>query len=696
MSDITANVVVSMPSQLFTMARSFKAVANGEIYIGKIDTDPVNPENRVQVYVENEDGSHVPVSQPIIINAAGYPVYNGQIAKFVTVQGHSMAVYDAYGAKQFYFPNILKYDPDQLEQRLAGSAGAGLIGYGETTIDQVLYHTPEEFKTTTNTIDDAISLCLSACSTDGKRAWLRNTYQISQTIHVPVGVYVQLDGTIEIISDIDGIHLTRESKLIGGGTVIRSRSLDSYTKTAVIIYGIRSGRTIGCVDNILSGIRIMNGWVDYSNDSFGIVIDPTKMTGNGVRLLAGSWAEGYTTEKSNEYCWKNHINNIFIEGYNNGISIRTYADANFITWVNGNKFSQLSFNRCVQNIRIDAEMYHPDTQDIRGEASDNEFSQIDIQWYSGITNEVIFCSGRMNTFEVHVHDYPSSNTGACVKFNYFISGVPTNLTAPMPRDNVIKVTGFGAGSINRSCDRWGNWLYERWQGQNRVVAPGALTDNFIPEDMAPSGQSPKTNHYLPVVDDCLAYSTQRKTSPVSVTLYVNGSLASLSNPVRMFNPIMENFAETPTLNSGDYFDLNIILPSPISAKFVGFSFGELSWATSYTPRIRMYDSSSNLLYDRVLSGASVVTGHIDIGSVKSIQLSVTNITGSGKFPISRAFAKAGNIISNGFINPASTVPFVDDITIDRANGGLKLWTPDGTKQYKISVNNSGVVIATLL
>ncbi|EJR4815462.1 hypothetical protein NV141_004042 [Escherichia coli] len=114
MTDITANVIVSMPSQLFTMARSFKAVANGKIYIGKIDTDPVNPENQIQVYVENEDGSHVPVLQPIIINAAGYPVYNGQIAKFVTVQGHSMAVYDAYGAQQFYFPNVLKYEPDQL------------------------------------------------------------------------------------------------------------------------------------------------------------------------------------------------------------------------------------------------------------------------------------------------------------------------------------------------------------------------------------------------------------------------------------------------------------------------------------------------------------------------------------------------------------------------------------------------------
>ncbi|MBY8719334.1 phage tailspike protein [Escherichia coli] len=139
MTDITANVVVSMPSQLFTMARSFKAVANGEIYIGKIDTDPVNPENQIQVYVENEDGSHVPVPQPIIINAAGYPVYNGQIAKFVTVHGHSMAVYDAYGAQQFYFPNVLKYDPDQLRQDLASQGGVNLVNGAISQEDLVLH-----------------------------------------------------------------------------------------------------------------------------------------------------------------------------------------------------------------------------------------------------------------------------------------------------------------------------------------------------------------------------------------------------------------------------------------------------------------------------------------------------------------------------------------------------------------------------
>lgn len=138
MSDsITANVVIGMPSQLFTLARSFKANANGKIYISKIDTPPgemTDPDNYVQVYLENEDGSHVPMAQPIIINSGGFPVYNGQIAKFVTVEGHAMAVYNAYNVQEFYYPNVLKYDPDQFEQRLAGPNGAYVIGHDSNTV----------------------------------------------------------------------------------------------------------------------------------------------------------------------------------------------------------------------------------------------------------------------------------------------------------------------------------------------------------------------------------------------------------------------------------------------------------------------------------------------------------------------------------------------------------------------------------
>ena len=192
MSDITANVVVSMPSQLFTMARSFKAVANGKIYIGKIDTDPVNPENQIPVYLEREDGKHVQVEQPIVINSAGYPVYNGQIAKFVTVQGHSMAVYDSYGTQQFYFPNVLKYDPDQFRSELALPSGASLIGVQpQGNLAQMRPHiTPEMFGAVGDGVTDdtiAIRAAFQAGSDFKIAVWgSGKTYGVTSTLWMQV------------------------------------------------------------------------------------------------------------------------------------------------------------------------------------------------------------------------------------------------------------------------------------------------------------------------------------------------------------------------------------------------------------------------------------------------------------------------------------------------------------------------------
>ncbi|ELZ1159360.1 hypothetical protein SPO15_003672 [Escherichia coli] len=193
MTDITANVIVSMPSQLFTMARSFKAVANGKIYIGKIDTDPVNPENRIQVYVENEDGSHVPVSQPIIINAAGYPVYNGQIAKFVTVQGHSMAVYDAYGAQQFYFPNVLKYDPDQFRAIIESPEGAGHVGY------QYRRNTGSTMRMVSDVLDERVSLWDFHCDSSGNVIQPGPTVDSRQCIQKAIDAIYEAGGGTLII-----------------------------------------------------------------------------------------------------------------------------------------------------------------------------------------------------------------------------------------------------------------------------------------------------------------------------------------------------------------------------------------------------------------------------------------------------------------------------------------------------------------
>ncbi|PLR40312.1 hypothetical protein CYR32_00795 [Chimaeribacter coloradensis] len=128
MSEINANVIISMPSSPFTLATSFKAASGGSVYIGKVNTDPFHPENQVQVYLEKREGEIVPVAQPLLLNSAGYLVYEGAIAKFVTDKNHSMTVFDASNVPQFYYPDILKYEPDQFKRQLSGSDGLKYIG----------------------------------------------------------------------------------------------------------------------------------------------------------------------------------------------------------------------------------------------------------------------------------------------------------------------------------------------------------------------------------------------------------------------------------------------------------------------------------------------------------------------------------------------------------------------------------------
>ncbi|GAB5071282.1 hypothetical protein SedNR2807_14680 [Citrobacter sedlakii] len=153
MSDTTGKVIVSMPNQLFSMPRTFKAIANGKIYIGNPDTDPVNPDNQIQVYIENEAGTKIPVPQPLVINAGGYPVYNGQIARFLTDRNHSMAIYDAYGVQQFYFDSILNFDPYQLDASKIPVDGGGNLQQA------IVIKTPQQFGAIGDGVaDDTLSL----------------------------------------------------------------------------------------------------------------------------------------------------------------------------------------------------------------------------------------------------------------------------------------------------------------------------------------------------------------------------------------------------------------------------------------------------------------------------------------------------------------------------------------------------------
>ncbi|HHT7961619.1 TPA: phage head-binding domain-containing protein [Escherichia coli] len=320
MTDITANVVVSMPSQLFTMARSFKAVANGKIYIGQVDTDPVNPENQIQVYVENEDGSHVPVSQPIIINAAGYPVYNGQIAKFVTVQNHSMAVYDAYGAQQFYYPDLLKYSPDQLRAELSGPDGASLVGYGGTTVKielEILKATHDSLidKTGFNAIGRFLNLSeLRSCVPEeaGQIVYVASAASTTHAEnHLGGGFFESVDN-IQAWADDGGIVIKPET-----GTMVWRRI--NFTTYDMQFWGVKPD---GSTDNAASITKATN----YARSNRIILDAPAGdiYTSEMVPIYSNMGIRGAGTKAEGTVFWKT-TNNAF--PYKNGNTVVESIDA---------------------------------------------------------------------------------------------------------------------------------------------------------------------------------------------------------------------------------------------------------------------------------------------------------------------------------------------------------------------------------
>lgn len=273
MSDIVPNIVVSQPAQLFTLARSFKANANGKVYIGHIDTDPVNPANQIQVYIDPEDGSEpIPVAQPIVINAGGYPVYNGQIAKFVTVQGHSMAVYDAYGAQQFYYPNVRKYDPDQFQYKLSNtddvSLGDALIGVKQpiSNSSKRTQHDKNfdrisilDFANAAglNIAGDGVADCTAAIQAaanyskaSGKAIYFpAGNYLIKDSISIPVGDHYSKNG-VAFIGDGKG------------STRITKDTVGTVNATYNAIFLVDEGYNF-----TLKGIMLL----DQTADSYGIV-----------------------------------------------------------------------------------------------------------------------------------------------------------------------------------------------------------------------------------------------------------------------------------------------------------------------------------------------------------------------------------------------------------------------------------------
>lgn len=302
MSDITANVVVTNPRPIFTDSRSFRAVANGRVFIGKIDTDPTIPSNQIPVYIQNEDGSKVQISQPLIINAAGKIVYGGQLVKIVTEQGHSMAIFDAYGAQVDYIANVLKYDPDQFKSQLANTTDPTL---GDALVGVKQPFTGSVGRTQHDKNIDLVSVKDFGAKGDGTtddtaaiQASIDALYPAGGMVYFPKGIY----------KIIDTINITNIPIHIKGDGVMSTAIVQAGEGKGGIKFVSNTPSNAPGSDNLLINIlQFSDISVNKGASGDGIAVDASwsLMTSNSPQFITERFRI-YSSSNAN-FCWEGAV-----------------------------------------------------------------------------------------------------------------------------------------------------------------------------------------------------------------------------------------------------------------------------------------------------------------------------------------------------------------------------------------------------
>ncbi|MEP8639591.1 hypothetical protein [Enterobacter kobei] len=220
---------------------------------------------------------------------------------------------------------------------LAGAGGSQLVGNGKDTVNNFLYHTPDEFLTAGD-MNAAFSSSLAASLSDGKPTWVKGSKTLSVAQSIPEAVTIDNDGVINSSASAGALSVSSSSRISGGvinvtvpgiavktgtGTVIDARvndivatgSVTSSTSAASAIQsaGTRdfrlnnaklSGFSTG-VELTLTSRAVING-VNVSSSYFhsalgaggyGVLLQgATDSIINNLQFVAGntSTADGYT------------------------------------------------------------------------------------------------------------------------------------------------------------------------------------------------------------------------------------------------------------------------------------------------------------------------------------------------------------------------------------------------------------------
>lgn len=543
---------------------------------------------------------------------------------------------------------------------------------------------------------DKINYAAEICRKGGLILWIPNkTYQFNKTIEFK-DINVQWDGTLELCSNVIGVVCKYNVNLVGNPFIVRSRSLDYFDKTMVMLTSSKEKingkwKTKGCVENKISQLNILNGWIDYQAFSNGKVLDSTKLTGRGLVLLAGSWTAGLTNQRAHEYVWRNFVSDIYVDGFEQPYVLEAVIDDitpnRWITWVNGNKLHNLCARRFRQGFTVTSPLLRPNGK-IGGEVAGNTCASLDFQWSREGTESFLVCEGRNNKFELMGWDAPKTaiNTIKFLRGNTFPPGYGE------AAGNIVELYGATLRHLNGSD--LSPLVYESNPGLNTFIAEGFQGRNLMPESSPPTVGSTLTNSYIPKLDNFLAFINDRPGCRVK--LFKNGHIHTKVDLAPMFDFNPES-AVRLTVKAGDEYKVVISLENAINHfNMVGSTLGYNNLTSDKLKiDIDLHDRHKKSVYSsRQTLKTANVTGFMNAANIKTIVITYSGFDRDGKLNISSIYGQTYNRnAAQGVMTADGSCWMQDDIKINKAGAGVVIRDEVNGQLYRIAVANGELKLA---
>ncbi|MCD9462533.1 hypothetical protein GLP30_10550 [Photobacterium phosphoreum] len=535
---------------------------------------------------------------------------------------------------------------------------------------------------------DKINYAAEICRKGGLILWIPNkVYRFNKTI-VLKDINVQWDGTLELCSNVVGVVFKYNVNLTGNPFILRSRSLDHFDKAMVMLTSSTEKvngkwKTKGCVENKISQLNILNGWIDYEESSNGKVLDSSKLTGRGLVLLAGSWTAGLTTQRSHEYVWRNFVSDVYVDGFEQPYVLEAVIDDinpnRWVTWVNGNKLHNLCARRFSQGFVVKSPLLRPNGK-IGGEVAGNTCASLDFQWSSYTTESFLVCEGRNNKFELMGWDAPktATNTIQFLRGNSFPAGYGE------AAGNIVEL--YGATLLHLNGSDLSPLVYESNPGLNTFIGEGFQARNLMPESSPPTVGSTLTNSYIPKLDNFLAFINERPGC--HVRLFKNGHFQSNVDLAPMFDFNPESSVRL-AVEKGDQYRVVISLENAINHfNMVGSTLGYNNLSAGMID-IDLHDRHKKSVYSsqQTLKTANV-TGFINATKIKTIVITYSGFEKSGKLNISALYGQTYNRNSSQGVMTADGACWMqDDIKINKAGAGVVIRDEVNGQLYRIAIAN---------